>query len=257
MACRDGAVVRTSDPARQPSGTRGTGHGHASDRQRSEDRHRHHGRSARANPGHQARRNRRARGRQPGEARSRPGGRGDPRPCAARRARPEPGPCRRARRRRPEGSPELHGEQGMWLGPQGRRAGRAGHPARPGRRHRGWRHGEHERGAVHPEEGPLRHPPGARRAARFDDRRRPYLSHHVRPHGYHRGERREQVRHLPGRAGRVRCGEPAEDGRRAAGREVQGRDRAGRDSREEGRVHQVRHRRAPARGYDRTASRGL
>ena len=132
-------------------------------------------------------------------------------------------------------------QQGVRLGAQGGRPGGAVRHAGRRRHHRGGRHGEHERSAVHLEEGAFRDPHGARAAPRLDDRRRPHLPDHPRPHGHHGRERRRQVRHLPRGAGRVRGGEPAEGGRGHRGRPVQGRDRARRGAGgEEGRDLQVR-----------------
>ena len=74
-------------------------------------------------------------------------------------------------------------------------------------------------------------PHGRLQAGRHHDRRRPVGRLQPVPHGHHRRERRQEVRHLARRAGRVRRRLAAEGRGRAEGRQVQGRDRAGRASR--------------------------
>ena len=185
-----------------------------------------------------------------GEAHARAGRRGHPRQRAPRGPRPEPGARRQrskpACRRR---SPAYGRQQGLRLGPEGGRARRAvGRPRRRRHRRRG-RHGEHERRALPPEEGALRLPHGPRPAHRLDDRRRPHLPDHPRPHGHHRRERRGEVRHLAGGAGRVRGREPGEGRRGHQGRQVQGRDRPGRGRRaKKGETFKLRDRRASRGG---------
>ena len=108
--------------------------------------------------------------------------------------------------------------------------------ARRRRRRRRGRHGEHERRALPPEEGALRHPHGPRSAPRLDDRRRPHLSDHARAHGRSPPRTSPPSTDLARGAGRVRGREPGEGGRGHQGRQVQGRDRPGRGpGREEGR----------------------
>ena len=93
-----------------------------------------------------------------------------------------------------------HRQQGLRLGPQGRHAGRPGHPVRRRRGGRRRRHREHVARALPAGQGPQRLPHGQRRADRLDDPRRPVGRLQQRAHGHLRRPLRREVRLHPRRS---------------------------------------------------------